>query len=213
MLASEGHSITPRIPQFPSKHTVPVRWELWPLTTIPTSSMIRSSLSQMPVQPAQRETMSMLPGHGLISTQAQAWAATAQSTSASPPMAARRGLLASRSVARTRRSAPTLVVKPIPSACDQDQGSHPIVGKDGTIYVAFGNGNTPNLGENQHMIVSCPASADCTQSTSWTAPVKMSDDIGTQPVGPNAATVAPPDDSAFHQTAIAWMTLLKVPSL
>src|SRR5436305_609973 len=29
-----------------------------------------------------------------------------------------------------------------PNACDQDQGSDPIVGSDGTIYVTFGNGNT-----------------------------------------------------------------------
>src|SRR3990172_4012141 len=49
-----------------------------------------------------------------------------------------------------------------PSACDQDQGSHPIVGKDGTVYVAFGNGNTPLPGVNQVLFVSCPASADCT---------------------------------------------------
>ena len=77
------------------------------------------------------------------------------------------------------------------NACDQDQGSHPIVGKDGTIYVAFGNGNTPNVGVNQHLIVSCPASADCTQSASWTAPSKISDDIGTQPFGPDAATGCP----------------------
>ena len=33
--------------------------------------------------------------------------------------------------------------RPTPNACDQDQGSHPIVGPDGTVYVAFGNGNTP----------------------------------------------------------------------
>jgi hypothetical protein len=75
-----------------------------------------------------------------------------------------------------------------PNACDQDQGSHPIVGQDGTIYVAFGNGNTPVLGINQHLIVSCPASADCSQATSWTAPSKISDDYGTQPVGPDATT-------------------------
>ncbi len=74
------------------------------------------------------------------------------------------------------------------NACDQDQGSDPIVGKDGTIYVAFGNGNTPTSGINQHMIVSCPALADCTQSSSWTAPVKMADDYGTQPTGPNVVT-------------------------
>ena len=75
-----------------------------------------------------------------------------------------------------------------PNACDQDQGSHPIVAKDGTIFVAFGNGNTPTPGVNQHMIVSCPPSADCSNSASWTAPVKIADDFGTQPFGPNAAT-------------------------
>ena len=76
-------------------------------------------------------------------------------------------------------------------ACDQDQGSHPIVGPDGTVYVAFGNGNTPLLGINQHMIVSCPASADCSKATSWTGPAKISDDIGTQPIGPDPATGCP----------------------
>ncbi len=75
------------------------------------------------------------------------------------------------------------------NACDQDQGSHPIVGADGTIYVAFGNGNTPLPGVNQHMIVSC--SASCDSPSGWSAPVKISDDFGTQPVGPNAATACP----------------------
>jgi hypothetical protein len=73
-----------------------------------------------------------------------------------------------------------------PNACDQDQGSHPIVGADGTVYVAFGNGNTPLPGINQHLIVSC--SANCDMASSWSAPVKISDDFGTQPVGPNTAT-------------------------
>ena len=78
-----------------------------------------------------------------------------------------------------------------PNACDQDQGSHPIVGRNGTVYVAFGNGNTPNPGVNQHMIVSCPASTDCSNPASWTAPVKIGDDIGTQPFGPVASTGCP----------------------
>jgi hypothetical protein len=75
-----------------------------------------------------------------------------------------------------------------PNACDQDQGSHPIVGRDGTVYVAFGNGNTPDLGINQILIVSCPAAADCSIPASWTAPVKINDLIGTHPVGPDPAT-------------------------
>jgi hypothetical protein len=76
-------------------------------------------------------------------------------------------------------------------ACDQDQGSQPIVGPDGTVYVAFGNGNTPNLGENQHMIVSCPKTADCSKPASWTSPKKISDDFGKQPVGPDPVSGCP----------------------
>src|SRR5207237_1500941 len=48
-----------------------------------------------------------------------------------------------------------------PNACDQDQGGQPMVGPDGTVYVAFGNGNTPTAGINQHMVLQCPPSADC----------------------------------------------------
>ena len=69
-----------------------------------------------------------------------------------------------------------------PNACDQDQGPQPVVRPDGSVYVSFGNGNTPTAGINQFMDVSCPASADCSQQSSWTGPVKIADDIGTQPV-------------------------------
>lgn len=78
-----------------------------------------------------------------------------------------------------------------PNACDQDQGSHPVVGPDGTIYVAFGNGNTPTSGINQHLVVSCAPGNDCRNAASWTTPTKSGDDYGTQPVGPNAATACP----------------------
>lgn len=86
---------------------------------------------------------------------------------------------------------------PNADACDQDQGSHPIVGPDGTIYVAFGNGNTPDTtpgggpGINQHLIVKCPPSADCSNKANWTTPVKITDDFGTQPIGPDATTGCP----------------------
>jgi hypothetical protein len=78
-----------------------------------------------------------------------------------------------------------------PNACDQDQGADPIVGKDGTVYVAFGNGNTPTAGINQHLLVKCPASADCSQQSSWTTPAKITDDVGTQPVGPDPTSGCP----------------------
>lgn len=77
------------------------------------------------------------------------------------------------------------------NACDQDQGSDPIVGKDGTVYVAFGNGNTVGVGVNQHLMVKCPATADCSNPASWTAPTKIGDDFGFQPHGPVASTACP----------------------
>lgn len=70
-----------------------------------------------------------------------------------------------------------------PGDCDQDQGSHPVVGPDGTIYVVFGNGNTPNPGENQVLMVKCPAANNCATSVGWTSPVKIGDLIGTHPIG------------------------------
>jgi hypothetical protein len=83
-----------------------------------------------------------------------------------------------------------------PAACDQDQGSHPFVGPDGTIYVAFGNGNTPKLGINQVLFVKCPAAADCSNPASWTQPVKVNDLIGTHPINndpvPDPDTGCPP---------------------
>ena len=78
-----------------------------------------------------------------------------------------------------------------PAACDQDQGSHPIVGADGTVYVAFGNGNTPNVGENQHLFVKCPAANDCSNPASWSAPTRIGKDFGMQPSGPDAASGCP----------------------
>jgi len=77
------------------------------------------------------------------------------------------------------------------NACDQDQGSHPVVGPDGTIYVSFFNNNTPSSTNNQHLIVTCPAGNDCSLIPSWSAPVKICNDIGGQPLGPNASTGCP----------------------
>ena len=79
------------------------------------------------------------------------------------------------------------------SACDQDQGSDPIVGPDGTVYVTFGNGNTPLPGVNQVMIVSCAPANDCSQSASWKAPVKVADLFDFQPGCP-AGQCLPPND-------------------
>jgi len=72
------------------------------------------------------------------------------------------------------------------SACDQDQGSHPVVGPDGTIYVIFGNGNTPTVGHNQVMVVKCPAANDCSTAAGWLGPFRVGDLVGTHPIGPSA---------------------------
>jgi hypothetical protein len=72
-----------------------------------------------------------------------------------------------------------------PNACDQDQGSHPVVGRDGTIYVIFGNGNTPLAGINQVLMVKCPPTApgDCDLASDWQGPFRIGDLVGTHPTG------------------------------
>jgi hypothetical protein len=70
-----------------------------------------------------------------------------------------------------------------PNACDQDQGSDPVVGPDGTIYVVFGNGNTPQPGVNQVLMVKCPATNNCDKESDWTPPTRVGDLIGFHPIG------------------------------
>ncbi len=77
-----------------------------------------------------------------------------------------------------------------PNACDQNQGSDPIVGADGTIYVSFYNQNT-SVAANQHLMVKCPADADCSQSASWVAPSKIQDDFDSQPRGSDPVSGCP----------------------
>jgi hypothetical protein len=73
-----------------------------------------------------------------------------------------------------------------PNACDQDQGSHPVVGADGSIYVIFGNGNLPGEGINQVLMVRCPAANECDKEADWQGPFRIGDLIGTHPIGPSA---------------------------
>jgi len=82
---------------------------------------------------------------------------------------------------------------PVPSRCNNDQGSDPIVGPDGTIYVSFGNSNTPGVGINQILLVKCPPSGDCSQQSSWQGPYRINDLIGTHPrqSGANPTTGCP----------------------
>jgi hypothetical protein len=80
---------------------------------------------------------------------------------------------------------------PTPPLCNDDQGSHPTVGPDGTIYVSFGNGNTPGVGINQVLLVKCPANLDCSVPASWTAPTRVGDLIDNHPTGPSAAGCPP----------------------
>jgi hypothetical protein len=70
-----------------------------------------------------------------------------------------------------------------PNACDQDQGSHPVVGPDGTIYVVFGNGNTPEAGINQVLMVRCPATKECDTEADWEGPFRVGELIGLHPIG------------------------------
>jgi hypothetical protein len=80
---------------------------------------------------------------------------------------------------------------PAVGPCNDDQGSDPVVGPDGTIYVAFANGNVPGAGIEQVLFVKCPAAADCSLPASWSMPVKVGDMIATHPVGPPSQNGCP----------------------
>ncbi|MFN2466839.1 MAG: sialidase family protein [Gaiellaceae bacterium] len=82
-------------------------------------------------------------------------------------------------------------------SCDQSQGSHPIVGHDGVVYVAFGNGNTPDYGINQVLFVRCPmvgqpvSGTDCSNQANWSGPSRVADLIETHPIGPSPSGCPP----------------------
>jgi hypothetical protein len=78
-----------------------------------------------------------------------------------------------------------------PNACDQDQGSHPAVGPDGTVYVVFGNANTPLAGVSQVVVVRCRPTNTCNSPSDWEGPFRVGDLIGTHPFGPSPAGCPP----------------------
>ena len=49
----------------------------------------------------------------------------------------------------------------------------------------------PGAGIEQVLNVKCPASANCSNQASWTAPTKVGDMISTQPVGPPSQNGCP----------------------
>jgi hypothetical protein len=84
------------------------------------------------------------------------------------------------------------------SACDQDQGSFPIVGPDGTIYVAWSNANVPSGGlppfgdgSEQVLFVKCPPGNACTSASDWSAPVKVDSSTENMPFGPGGTAGCP----------------------
>jgi hypothetical protein len=80
---------------------------------------------------------------------------------------------------------------PAVGPCNDDQGSDPVVGPDGTIYVVFANGNIPGAGIEQMLFVKCPGTADCTNAASWTAPVRIDTLDDRSPIGPDGTSGCP----------------------
>jgi len=88
-------------------------------------------------------------------------------------------------------SNPAICTFPTTGPCNDDQGSDPIVGPDGTIYVAFANGNLPGAGIQQVLFVKCLATANCSSSANWSTPTKVGDMTSTHPVGPPSQNGCP----------------------
>jgi hypothetical protein len=86
---------------------------------------------------------------------------------------------------------PAICTVPAVGPCNDDQGSNPVVGRDGTIYVAFANGNVPGAGQQQVLLVKCPPAADCSLPASWSMPVRVGNQVSTHPVGPPSQNGCP----------------------
>jgi hypothetical protein len=69
-----------------------------------------------------------------------------------------------------------------PSACNFSQGSYPLVGPDGTIYVVFNNANTSPEAANFDGIAQQLIVKSTDGGLTWTDPVKVADDYAKQPV-------------------------------
>ncbi len=86
---------------------------------------------------------------------------------------------------------PAICTVPAVGPCNDDQGSVPVVGPDGTVYVAFANGNIPGAGQEQVLFTKCPAAANCSVPASWTMPVRVGLMVATHPVGPPSQNGCP----------------------
>jgi hypothetical protein len=86
---------------------------------------------------------------------------------------------------------PAICTVPAVGPCNDDQGSVPVAGPDGTIYVAFANGNVPGAGQQQVLFVKCPPAADCSLPASWSMPVRVGTQVSTHPVGPPSQNGCP----------------------
>ena len=86
---------------------------------------------------------------------------------------------------------PAICTVPAVGPCNDDQGSDPVVGRDGTVYVAFANGNVPGAGQQQVLFVKCPAAANCSLPASWSMPVRVGNQVSTHPVGPPSQNGCP----------------------
>ena len=62
------------------------------------------------------------------------------------------------------------------------------VGRDGTVYVAFANGNMPGAGQQQVLFVKCPAAANCSLPRAGRCRFRVGNQVSTHPVGPPSQT-------------------------
>ena len=68
--------------------------------------------------------------------------------------------------------------------CSHDQGSHPVIGADGTIYVSYANRDAQD-GIEQVLFVKCPPSTSCSDREDWSQPVRVAHIFGSHPTGPS----------------------------
>jgi hypothetical protein len=96
--------------------------------------------------------------------------------------------------------------------CSHNQGSHPVIGADGTIYVSYANRDAQD-GIEQILFVKCPPSTSCSDREDWSQPVRVAHIFGSHPTGPSdlgcplGSQCLPPNGYVVNQSTSISLTV------
>jgi hypothetical protein len=179
--------------------------------TTPISSTTKSSSLRMLAPAARRRTMYTEPGLGLMERRAPAWVGTAPSSSANLRTAARLGHPASRSAARMRQPARPLAAKPTPMHAIRIKARIRSSARMEPFTWPLGTATRPPPALTSTWSSHAPLQRIAAIRRTGQPQSRSATTMAHNPLGRWLQLPALPGGNACPRTAIAWMTLSRVP--